>query len=194
MSPALAQCGWRVTERPKEHQEKKVKREQNRWCRKPDQSEQDLVCKNLSYYQHAKVSIKLPETDLFLTLYSLAHCDSFGNFSDILNPYHESLTKPPPVLVLPCPEFQSSGIYAWFCCSHLQGVGSSENGTEMHRTVSSWWGRFFLPRTMSEREVTFLQFMIVSAKLLSTSSSRELKALGSAMLHLFYPVSSSCMS
>lgn len=87
-----------------------MKREQKRWCRKPDQSEQDLVPKNLSYYLHDNISIKFPETDLFLTLYSPAQFDSFDNSSDMLNPYYESLTKPPPVLVLPCPEFQSSGI------------------------------------------------------------------------------------
>lgn len=148
-----------------------------------------LSPKNSSYYLHTKVSVKLSETGLFLTPFSPAHCDSLDNSSDMLIPYHESLTRLPPVLVLPCPEFQSSGIYAW-CGSHLQGVGSSENGTEMHRTASSCWGRFFLLRNMSEKEVTFLLFMNVSAKLLSTSSSREVKALGSATLHLFYPVSS----
>lgn len=41
---------------------------------------------------------------------------------------------------------------------------------------------------MSERKVTFPQYLNVSAKLLSTSSSREVKALGSALLHLFYHV------
>lgn len=62
--------------------------------------------KNLSYYLH----YSLPEINLFLTLFVPAHCDSFDNSSNMLNSYHESLTKPSHVLVLPTPEFQSSGI------------------------------------------------------------------------------------
>lgn len=81
---------------------------------------------------------KPPQTDPFLTPFTPAHCDCLDDCSDTLIPYHESATKPPPVLVLPSPVSLRNVCLIW-----LSSFAARRIIREQYRNA---WDCFFLLR------------------------------------------------
>lgn len=125
---------------------------------------------------------KLPQVDLFLTLLPAAHCDTLDNCSHIFifcNSFSETST----VLL----ELVFSGTQDWYLMSlfAVRRITREQYRNTQHCLILQ---RISLPRNTSERNVSFLQLMNASAKLLSTSRFREVKAHGSPRVHVRYLV------